>query len=84
VFNYYFAVMKIYALFTLHEVGWGTRAGVAVGLAADIAKEKDPSSPTSGDDSNETVTIEMSHLDGGSHYNDRPFPRHRLSMALSG
>jgi len=22
------AVMKLYALFTLHETGWGTRAGV--------------------------------------------------------
>ncbi|KAH8916342.1 glycosyltransferase family 2 protein [Atractiella rhizophila] len=28
IFGYYFAIMKIYALFTLHEVGWGTRAGV--------------------------------------------------------
>jgi cellulose synthase/poly-beta-1,6-N-acetylglucosamine synthase-like glycosyltransferase len=38
-FNYYFAVMKVYALFTLHEVGWGTRAGVGTTLAADIEKE---------------------------------------------
>ncbi|KAF9938031.1 hypothetical protein BGZ65_000559 [Modicella reniformis] len=28
IFGYYFAIMKIYALFTLHEVGWGTRAGI--------------------------------------------------------
>ncbi|KAG8883073.1 hypothetical protein FRB98_003339 [Tulasnella sp. 332] len=27
-FGYYFAIMKMYALFTLHEVGWGTRAGI--------------------------------------------------------
>lgn len=27
-FGYYFAIMKIYALFTLHETGWGTRAGI--------------------------------------------------------
>lgn len=27
-FGYYFALMKIYALFTLHETGWGTRKGV--------------------------------------------------------
>ncbi|EIE91570.1 hypothetical protein RO3G_16281 [Rhizopus delemar RA 99-880] len=39
VFNYYFAIMKIYALFTLHEVGWGTRAGVGTELAANIGKE---------------------------------------------
>ncbi|KAG8680736.1 hypothetical protein FRC09_018011 [Ceratobasidium sp. 395] len=28
--------MKLYALFTLHEVGWGTRAGI--GSAADATK----------------------------------------------
>ncbi|KAH8552595.1 nucleotide-diphospho-sugar transferase [Umbelopsis sp. PMI_123] len=50
VFNYYFAIMKIYALLTLHEVGWGTRAGVATGLAADIAKEKNDSSESGSDD----------------------------------
>ncbi|CAO3672947.1 unnamed protein product [Umbelopsis ramanniana] len=83
VFNYYFAVMKIYALFTLHEVGWGTRAGVATGLAADIAKEKNgPKDPSDTIGSSDTF-IEMSHLDGGSDYNERPFPHHRLSMALS-
>ncbi|KAL0085897.1 glycosyltransferase family 2 protein [Phycomyces blakesleeanus] len=38
-FNYYFAIMKIYALFTLHEVGWGTRAGIGNELAADIGKQ---------------------------------------------
>ncbi|KAH8826032.1 hypothetical protein DL96DRAFT_1465850, partial [Flagelloscypha sp. PMI_526] len=27
-FGYYFAVMKLYALFTLHETGWGTRTGI--------------------------------------------------------
>ena len=28
-FGYYFAIMKIYALCTLHETGWGTRTGIA-------------------------------------------------------
>jgi len=27
-FGYYFAIMKLYALVTLHETGWGTRAGI--------------------------------------------------------
>lgn len=27
-FSYYFAFMKVYALCTLHETGWGTRVGV--------------------------------------------------------
>ena len=38
-FGYYFAVMKLYAAFTLHEVGWGTRAGVGSESAGAIAKE---------------------------------------------
>ncbi|KAG0231505.1 hypothetical protein BGW42_000211 [Actinomortierella wolfii] len=45
VFGYYFAIMKIYALFTLHEVGWGTRAGIdpvpAGAAAAQEKKEKE-------------------------------------------
>jgi hypothetical protein len=43
-FGYYFALMKIYALFTLHETGWGTRAGIgdasAATAAADAENEK--------------------------------------------
>jgi len=35
-FGYYFAIMKLYALVTLHEVGWGTRAGI--GSAGDATK----------------------------------------------
>lgn len=45
IFGYYFAVMKIYAALTLHETGWGTRAGIgdasAATAAADAAAEKD-------------------------------------------
>ncbi|KAG0258550.1 hypothetical protein BG011_003217 [Mortierella polycephala] len=40
IFGYYFAVMKIYALFTLHEVGWGTRAGIDP-TPADMAQERE-------------------------------------------
>ncbi|KAF9912781.1 hypothetical protein EC991_008643 [Linnemannia zychae] len=40
VFGYYFAIMKIYALFTLHEVGWGTRAGIDQ-TPAEVAAEKE-------------------------------------------
>ncbi|CAM0139202.1 hypothetical protein VKS41_002398 [Umbelopsis sp. WA50703] len=39
VFNFYFAIMKVYALFTLNVTGWGTRAGIGTELAADIEKE---------------------------------------------
>ncbi|KAH9919480.1 glycosyltransferase family 2 protein [Epithele typhae] len=38
-FGYYFAVMKIYALFTLHETGWGTRAGIGDATAATAAAD---------------------------------------------
>ena len=31
-YQYYFAVLKLYALFTLHITAWGTREGVAGGV----------------------------------------------------
>ena len=31
-YQYYFAVLKLYALFTLHVTAWGTREGVAGGV----------------------------------------------------
>jgi len=46
VFGYYFALMKIYALCTLHETGWGTRAGIGdptlatKAAAANVSNEK--------------------------------------------
>ncbi|KAG0242631.1 hypothetical protein BGX31_000087 [Mortierella sp. GBA43] len=40
IFGYYFAIMKVYALFTLHEVGWGTRAGIDQ-TPAEIQQEKE-------------------------------------------
>ncbi|KAF9209075.1 hypothetical protein BGZ49_006484 [Haplosporangium sp. Z 27] len=40
IFGYYFAIMKVYALFTLHEVGWGTRAGIDQ-TPAELAQEKE-------------------------------------------
>lgn len=40
VFGYYFALMKIYALFTLHETGWGTRAGIGDPVIATAAAAK--------------------------------------------
>ncbi|KAL0069994.1 hypothetical protein AAF712_002891 [Marasmius tenuissimus] len=40
VFGYYFAVMKLYALCTLHETGWGTRAGIGDASVATAALEK--------------------------------------------
>ncbi|KXN85843.1 Hyaluronan synthase 3 [Leucoagaricus sp. SymC.cos] len=38
-FGYYFAVMKLYALCTLHETGWGTRAGIGDASAATAAMD---------------------------------------------
>ncbi|KAF9358795.1 hypothetical protein BGX34_008770 [Mortierella sp. NVP85] len=40
IFGYYFAIMKVYALFTLHEVGWGTRAGIDQS-PAELQQEKE-------------------------------------------
>lgn len=39
-FGYYFAIMKIYALFTLHETGWGTRQGVGAPADANEAEDE--------------------------------------------
>ncbi|KAF8907894.1 glycosyltransferase family 2 protein [Gymnopilus junonius] len=39
-FGYYFAIMKMYALCTLHETGWGTRAGIGDASAATAALDK--------------------------------------------
>ncbi|KAG1446487.1 hypothetical protein G6F56_009553 [Rhizopus delemar] len=63
IFNYYFAIMKIYALFTLHEVGWGTRAGVGTELAANIGKEVPE----------QHVKIEMSAMDSQQEQSENPF-----------
>jgi hypothetical protein len=38
-FGYYFAIMKLYALCTLHETGWGTRSGIGDASAATAAAE---------------------------------------------
>ncbi|KAG2177859.1 hypothetical protein INT43_003106 [Umbelopsis isabellina] len=73
IFNYYFAIMKIYALFTLHEVGWGTRAGVGTTLAADIAKEKNEESE---------MTISEDHLKIAMSEDDSLYPRNYDSAAL--
>ena len=40
IFGYYFAAMKIYALLTLHETGWGTRVGVGVPEEANAASNQ--------------------------------------------
>lgn len=59
-FGYYFAIMKLYALFTLHETGWGTRAGIGDptkataatdggGVGVNVVQEKaysEPSNPS--------------------------------------
>lgn len=39
IFGYYFAVMKLYALFTLHVTGWGTREGIDDPTVATAAAE---------------------------------------------
>lgn len=40
IFLYYLAIIKIYAFFTFHGVGWETRADVGIYLAVDIGKEE--------------------------------------------
>ncbi|ORX98977.1 putative polysaccharide synthase [Basidiobolus meristosporus CBS 931.73] len=40
VFGYYFAIMKIYSLFTLHVTAWGTRQGVDTDPNEVLAEQK--------------------------------------------
>ncbi|OAX40903.1 hypothetical protein K503DRAFT_686565 [Rhizopogon vinicolor AM-OR11-026] len=49
-FGYYFAIMKLYALFTLHETGWGTRAGIG-----------DPTKATAATDGGVSVVQEKAY-----------------------
>ncbi|KZT04181.1 glycosyltransferase family 2 protein [Laetiporus sulphureus 93-53] len=48
IFGYYFAIMKIYALLTLHETGWGTRAGIGDPTAATAAVDTQTNANTPG------------------------------------
>jgi len=48
-FGYYFAIMKLYALFTLHEVGWGTRAGIGDATQALTALNEQNASDARGE-----------------------------------
>ncbi|KIO30737.1 glycosyltransferase family 2 protein [Tulasnella calospora MUT 4182] len=48
-FGYYFAIMKMYALFTLHEVGWGTRAGIGDATQALNALNAQNAAPQAGE-----------------------------------
>ena len=41
IYQYYFAMLKLYALFTLHVTAWGTRAGVGAPNAKDTVHEVD-------------------------------------------
>ncbi|KAJ3904231.1 polysaccharide synthase Cps1p [Lentinula edodes] len=55
VFGYYFAIMKLYALCTLHETGWGTRTGIGDIAAATAAMDKqDANRGSFGANDNET------------------------------
>jgi len=66
-FGYYFAVMKVYALLTLHETGWGTRAGVGDPSQATAAAEASKASSNEKHDARQ----------GDSQYQQAPDPHVR-------
>jgi len=80
IFGYYFAIMKIYALFTLHEVGWGTRAGIGTLLAADIAKE-DAAKAAEYETKVEMQEINHESDSEDSGYDQHPGPARNKEMA---
>ncbi|KAI9289582.1 nucleotide-diphospho-sugar transferase [Umbelopsis sp. AD052] len=83
VFNYYFAIMKLYALFTLHEVGWGTRAGVGTTLAADIAKEDEQEKEMAAAAEKDHVEINVPGAPEPPHHRDQFYRDDDSASALN-
>ncbi|CAO3593367.1 unnamed protein product [Absidia cylindrospora] len=73
-FNYYFAIMKIYALFTLHVTAWGTRAGIGTELAADIKRQGEIDD---ANNNNEDIKIEMKQMTPSSPPHDINYQHHQ-------
>ncbi|KAF5332059.1 hypothetical protein D9758_016256 [Tetrapyrgos nigripes] len=66
-FGYYFAIMKLYALCTLHETAWGTRTGIGDIAAATAAMDKQAQAQGQGlDESASKRPIEKIPLAFGS------------------
>ncbi|CDH54944.1 glycosyltransferase family 2 protein [Lichtheimia corymbifera JMRC:FSU:9682] len=69
IFNYYFAIMKIYALFTLHVTAWGTRTFTnGEGLGAPMETDEKNNNNTS-----HNITIQQ-------HNHDEEQGIHRVEM----
>ncbi|KAI8576388.1 hypothetical protein K450DRAFT_257062 [Umbelopsis ramanniana AG] len=83
IFNYYFAIMKVYALFTLHEVGWGTRAGVGTTLAADIAKESEQEKDMAAAAEKDHVQINVPGAPEPPYHRDSPYRDDDSANALN-
>ncbi|ORY93929.1 polysaccharide synthase [Syncephalastrum racemosum] len=78
VFNYYFAIMKLYALFTLHVTAWGTRTFEnGEGLGEHMQTEEEKQAEKYNQQQN--VRIEMEDLSEHQHqqqlqqHQDNPF-----------
>ncbi|KAG2219326.1 hypothetical protein INT45_006859 [Circinella minor] len=70
IFNYYFAIMKIYALFTLHVTAWGTRTfengeGLGASMEVDEKDSNNNNNTTIVQQQQEEIKIEMNQI--GQH-----------------
>ncbi|KAK9766308.1 hypothetical protein K7432_004701 [Basidiobolus ranarum] len=68
VFGYYFSIMKIYSLFTLHVTAWGTRQGVDTDPNEVLAEQK----RLNEEDLAETATPAENPYSTTPHYNEEP------------
>ncbi|UZJ51968.1 hypothetical protein CBS101457_001288 [Exobasidium rhododendri] len=80
-FTYYFAFMKLYALFTLHETGWGTRTGVG---EPEKAAEEDEAEASDVRLGHSTPPIQSSPRITKTHQTKMHISRPSLSGASNG
>ncbi|KAJ3283596.1 hypothetical protein HDU76_008451 [Blyttiomyces sp. JEL0837] len=76
VFNIYFAIMKVYCLFTLHVTDWGTRTGADHKTDKTVDEEiyvphwmADKNGMGGGDDKHSLSHVEISMSGDGTHLN---------------
>jgi hypothetical protein len=72
-FGYYFAIMKIYALCTLHETGWGTRAGIGDASAATAALDDQDQMDEKNNAANNPYTHRQQYSAGSNANDASPF-----------
>ncbi|KAK9763991.1 hypothetical protein K7432_008888 [Basidiobolus ranarum] len=77
-FNYYFAIMKLYALLTLHVTAWGTRQGVDAEPNETMAEKAQPEQGTSYAPS-QLNPGQYQHETPSNSYDEKHYPEASIS-----